>query len=270
MASVPDGAGLANVVESRLSGAYLVLMLSTSIFALLVLGSEVALDLAPASRQILDYADDALCLIFFFDFCVSLWVAPNRVRYLITWGWIDLLSCIPSIDPFRFARVPRVLRILRVLRAIRAAKILAEFILQRRAKNILLASLLIAGLLIVFASIGVLHFETAPESSIKSPEDALWWAAETITTVGYGDRYPVTSEGRLLGVLLMFSGVTLIGAYTGFVAFWFLKPLEAKRITELESMRAELDRYRLDEIASLRSEVDQLRAEREQLVTIEK
>ncbi len=57
----------------------------------------------------------------------------------------------------------------------------------------------------VFASIGILHVETVPEANIKTPEDALWWAAETITTVGYGDKFPVTSEGRMLGVLLMVS-----------------------------------------------------------------
>src|ERR1700741_2437002 len=107
-------------------------MLATSVFALFILGSQVALDLTPESRQILDYADDALCAVFFIDFCVNLWTAPNRLRYFFTWGWIDLLSCIPSIDALRIGRATRILRILRVLRAIRAAKILAEFILQRR------------------------------------------------------------------------------------------------------------------------------------------
>ena len=239
----------------RSSGSYVLLMLVTSIIALLVLGSEVVLPLDADSKQVLDYADDALCALFFFDFCVSLYRAPNRVRYLITWGWIDLLSSIPSIDALRVGRAARILRILRVLRAIRAAKILAEFVLKNRAKNALMAVTMMAGLLMVFASIGVLHFETTPEANIKTAEDALWWAAETITTVGYGDRYPVTTEGRALGVVLMVSGVTLLGAYSGFVAYWFLKPLENQRTTEIENLRAQLDRRKDEEIASLRKEV---------------
>lgn len=245
------------------SSAYLLTMLVTSALALLVLGSQVALNLSSDSRQILDYADDALCAVFFIDFCVTLWRSPNRIRYFFTWGWVDLLSSIPSIDAFRLGRVSRVFRIFRVLRAIRAAKILAEVILLNRAKNVVLAITLIAGLLMVFASIGILHVETVPEANIKTPEDALWWAAETITTVGYGDKFPVTSEGRMLGVLLMVSGVSLIGAYTGFVAFWFLKPLENQRNAEIEKLLAEVGRYRDAEISSMRAEIESLRAERD-------
>jgi len=242
----------------RSSGTYVLLMLVTSIIALFVLGSEVFLPLGADSKQILDYADDALCGLFFFDFCVSLYRAPNRLRYFLTWGWIDLLSSIPSIDAFRAGRAARIFRILRVLRAIRAAKILAEFVLKNRAKNAVMAVTIMAGLLMVFASIGVLHFETTPEANIRTADDALWWAAETISTVGYGDRYPVTIEGRALGVVLMVAGVTLLGAYSGFVAYCFLKPLENQRTAEIEYLRAELDRRKDEEIALLRIEVQRL------------
>src|SRR3972149_6773059 len=70
----------------------------------------------------------------------------------------------------------------------------------------------------------VLHFEDVPEANIKGPEDAVWWAFVTMTTVGYGDRFPVTSEGRLAGALLMVAGVGLFGTFSGFVAAWFLAP----------------------------------------------
>lgn len=248
--------------------AYLLTMLVTSALALLVLGSQVALNLSSDSRQILHFADDALCALFFIDFCVTLWRSPNPIRYFFTWGWVDLLSSIPSIDAFRLGRVSRLFRIIRVLRAIRATKILGEVILQHRAKNVVLAITLIAGLIVVFASIGILHVETVANANIKTPGDALWWASETITTVGYGDKFPVTSEGRMLGVLVMISGVSLIGAYTGFVAFWFLKPLENQRNAEIERLLAEVGRYRDLEMSSMRAEIESLRAERDQL-TIE-
>ena len=69
-----------------------------------------------------------------------------------------------------------------------------------------------------------MSFEDVPEANIKGVEDAIWWAFVTITTVGYGDRFPVTSEGRLIGALLMTAGVGLFGTFSGFVASWFLAP----------------------------------------------
>jgi len=61
-----------------------------------------------------------------------------------------------------------------------------------------------------------------PESNIKTAGDAIWWAFVTITTVGYGDRFPVTSAGRIIAAFLMITGVALFGTFTGFVAAWFM------------------------------------------------
>ena len=60
-------------------------------------------------------------------------------------------------------------------------------------------------------------------SNIKSFSDGLWWAVTTVTTVGYGDRYPTTTEGRFLAVLLMITGISLVGVITASVAAWFVK-----------------------------------------------
>ena len=60
-------------------------------------------------------------------------------------------------------------------------------------------------------------------SNIKTAEDAIWWAWVTITTVGYGDKYPVTTEGRIIASFLMTAGVGLFGTFTGFIASWFLE-----------------------------------------------
>jgi len=80
---------------------------------------------------------------------------------------------------------------------------------------------IITVLVVIFSAIAVLSVETAPESNIKTAEDAIWWTIVTITSVGYGDRYPVTSEGRLIGVLVMIVGVGLFGTYTGYIASLF-------------------------------------------------
>lgn len=247
---------------SSKNAAYLLFVLGLSVFALLILGASVALPMSAETRRILDYADDGLCALFFVDFLVTLWRAEDRWRYFLRWGWIDLLSCIPSIDYLRAGRMARVFRVLRVLRAIRSAKVIAALILERRANSAMLATTLMGLLLIVLASVGILQFEDVPEANIKSAEDALWWTMTTITTVGYGDRYPVTTEGRILAAGLMVAGVGLAGIYTGFVAAWFLRPTEPpeetseEKIARLASSLAAMDAA---DAKALESRLEQMR-----------
>ncbi|MEO7431368.1 MAG: ion transporter [Dokdonella sp.] len=242
--------------------AYLLFTLVLSVVGLAVIGASVALPMGPDTRRILDYADDVICGIFFLDFLVTLRRAPNRWQYFIRWGWIDLISSIPTIDAFRAGRAARIFRLLRVLRAMRSAKVIASFILQRRAHGAMLAATLMALLLIVLASIGILHFEDVPNANIKTAEDALWWTMTTITTVGYGDRYPVTSEGRVLAAGLMVAGVGLAGIYTGYVAAWFLRPLDGASETpetRIETTAKALVAMDVEELKSLAERMDRLR-----------
>ena len=75
-------------------------------------------------------------------------------------------------------------------------------------------------MMIVFSAIAILQVETDPTSNIKSAEDAIWWAITTITTVGYGDRYPVTTLGRIVSTILMITGIGLFGTFSGLVSSW--------------------------------------------------
>ena len=107
--------------------------------------------------------------------------------------------------------------------------------------------MLVSFLLVVFSSIAILQFETTADANIKTANDALWWAFVTITTVGYGDRYPVTPEGRIVAAVLMTAGVGLFGTFSGFVASWFLAPK-----TKLEESET---RQLSEEIRALRREL---------------
>jgi voltage-gated potassium channel len=201
--------------------------------------------LDPEIRQVLDYADYAVCFLFFVDFLASLWLAQNRWRYLIHWGWLDLLSSIPTLDIARWGRAARVARVFRVLRGLRATKLLTVAVLRRRAQNAFLVASLAALLLIVFCSIAVLQFENGPNANIKTADDAIWWAFATITTVGYGDRYPTTGEGRFVAVILMCAGVGLFGTFSGFLAAWFLEaPERGTKDEEIVELRKEIQALR--------------------------
>jgi voltage-gated potassium channel len=105
---------------------------------------------------------------------------------------------------------------------------------------------LVALLLIVVSAVSVLHFEAeVGDGNIKTADDAIWWAFATITTVGYGDKYPVTLEGRFVAGILMCVGVGLFGTFSGFFAAWFLSsgPAEnEKRLSEIKSELAEIKR----------------------------
>lgn len=234
--------------DQQQSAPYLVFMLLLSVYAVGALAVGTFVHLSPPIRAVLAYADTAICFFFFIDFVITLARAPRRGRYLITWGWLDLLSSLPALDALRWGRAARALRILRVLRGIRATKVVSEFILYRRAQSAFLAALLVSVLLVVFSAAAVLTFETSPQANIRTAEDAVWWATATVTTVGYGDKYPLSSEGRLIAAVLMTAGVGLFGTFSGFVAAWFLES-PARHSTELEAIR------------ELRDEVRELRAE---------
>jgi voltage-gated potassium channel len=242
------------MTDSAHSHQYQLFMLGLCLYAIVALAVGTFVHLSPQTQIILDTADVAVCALFLFDFALNLARAKRRWRYLYTWGWIDLLSSIPAVSALRWGRAARVVRILRVLRGVRATRLVATAVLERRAQSVFLATLLVSILLMVFASIAMLQFETVPEANIKGGGDALWWAFVTITTVGYGDRYPVTPEGRVIAALLMTAGVGLFGTFSGFVASWFLSPKARAEETEIRGLR--------DEIRLLRTELTSQRGAR--------
>lgn len=216
-------------------------MLILSLLALLALAAEAVLPMTDGTRAIIDYSDTVICGFFFLDFLLLLYKAENKKRYLLTWGWIDLAASVPMLDVLRWGRTARIMRIFRVLRGVRSAKILTDFILERRAQSTLMATTLVSITLIGVAAISILHFEAGTENStIRTPEDALWWAIVTITTVGYGDKVPITPEGHIIAAILMIAGVGLFGAFSGFVASWFLSSGKACAETELQQVKREL------------------------------
>lgn len=197
------------------------LIIVLSIYVLVALLADTFFKLPPEVSRILNMADNAICFVFLWDFGVRLYRAPNKLKFM-QWGWIDLLSSIPTLDMMRAGRMLRLIRLLRILRAFRSTKHLVQHIFRRRTQGALTAAAIIAVLMIIFSSIAILQVEQDANSNIKTAEDAIWWAYVTITTVGYGDKYPVTTEGRIIAALLMTVGVGLFGTFTAYLASWFV------------------------------------------------
>lgn len=225
-----------------------IVMLFLCIYVLCALFVETVFKLPPETSNLLNQIDTFICFVFIGDFFYNVFTAKNKLEYL-KWGWIDLISSIPNLQPLRWGRFARLIRILRILRAIRSTRMIMKFLFANRAKGTFAAVSMISFVLVVFSSIAILNCETGPNSNIKTASDALWWSFVTITTVGYGDFYPTTSLGRCIAALLMAGGVGLFGTFTAYVASLFSQQeekLQEKRedeiLLELKAIRDRLEK----------------------------
>ena len=162
--------------------------------------------------------------IFLADFTYRIYTAKSRSGYFFhEFGWADLLASLP-LPQFKILRFFRLFRAFRIMRIYGARRLFKEF-LESRGGSALLSIFLMIILLLEFGGIAILFVEgKSPDANIKTPSDAIWWIIVTVTTVGYGDRFPVTNGGRMIGVLVMAVGIGLVGTLTGFLANAFLAP----------------------------------------------
>ena len=156
--------------------------------------------------------------IFAVDLVVRLALADQRLRYLGR-HWYDLVViALPLLRPLRLLRLIPLLSVL-----------------NRRAQTGLRGRVAIyvaggASLLAFVAAIAVLDVErSSPDANITGFGDAIWWAATTMTTVGYGDHYPVTGTGRAVGFGLMLGGIALLGTVTATLASWLVETVAAEK-----------------------------------------
>jgi voltage-gated potassium channel len=157
--------------------------------------------------------ETALTAIFIAEFVVRFGASRDRRAYL-RGHWIDVLALIPVARGLRIARLLRVLRLVRFFAGTYRAVVRAER--MRGAEGIALV-LVAWGAVTVLSCVALYAVESDVNPSIRSPVDALWWGVTTISTVGYGDVTPITSEGRLVAAALMLLGIGLFGAITAIV-----------------------------------------------------
>ncbi|MBS1650470.1 MAG: ion transporter [Bacteroidetes bacterium] len=210
-----------NLAASEKINFFNLLIILLSIYVLGALAASTFLKIPDETNKMLNYIDNSICVIFLIDFIIRFKNAENKLKFM-KWAWIDLISSIPTFNFMRIGRLFRLIRLIRVLRAFRSIRHIIHHLFKSKISGTLTSVSIIALLTLLFSSIAILQFETAPNSNIKTAEDAIWWAYVTITTVGYGDKYPVTTEGRVLAAILMTVGVGMFGTFTAFVSSWFV------------------------------------------------
>ena len=114
---------------------------------------------------------------------------------------------------------------------------MAHFVFEGREQSAFFTSVLLTFLVLISCSIAILEFERESGGNITTAQDAMWWAVSTMTTVGYGDKYPITSEGRLIAVFLMTAGVGTFGVLAGLIASWFLSPVAEEADRDREEIK---------------------------------
>ena len=188
-----------------------------SIYVIIVYAVDEFVVLPPNISQLLIMIDEFICSIFLFDFFYRFFTAENKWKFL-KWGWIDLISSLPA---FPIMRIGRLLRLVRLVRIFRSVKVLITMF-NNRVKGILETGVTMTILILIVSSIGILIVEKDPASNIKTAVDAIYWSLASLAS-GFSGKFPVTMEGKIIGIIIMFTGIGLLGTITASITSWFIK-----------------------------------------------
>lgn len=242
------------VVDNRLNQAYDIIS-TLALIANLVCAFASTFDNVRAQYGSLLYWVDTVTVFFFaVDYVLRIITAsqqyrgestPNAVRrYVLSgYGIIDLLSFLPHYLPaffpagaavFRMFRVVRIFRLFRINAYSDSLTLISNVISGKKTQ--LLASMFIIAMLILASSLCMYSVEHDAQPDVfKNAFSAIWWATSTLLTVGYGDIYPVTVLGQILGIIITFLGVGLVAIPTGIISAGFIEEYQnAKRLADIE------------------------------------
>lgn len=175
------------------------------------------------------------------DFFYRLLASTSKRNYFFRqYGWLDLLGSLP-VYGLQVIRLFRTIRTLRFLRELGTSEF-SDGLLKEKAASAMATVTFLVILVLEFGSYFIVGIEEqAASANITTPLDAIWWAFVTITTVGFGDKYPVTNTGRIVGTLVIITGVILFTVLTGFIATRFFSVDEERSQKILTSLKSELD-----------------------------
>jgi voltage-gated potassium channel len=197
-------------------------------YVLIELAIEIIYPFSEATIDLINQVDLLICCVFMFDFFYFLAKDPDKKMYLKN-HWIDFIASIPFMTFLRAFRLVRIIRIVRLLRGLKGLVVIFRMLGTNKLQNILISYIIIVLLVMFYCSLAFYSFEKGVNPNVNEYFDAFWWAFVSLTTIGYGDIFPVTTEGRVTGMVLALAGIGLFSVITANLATTFFKIQEQEK-----------------------------------------
>lgn len=226
---------IVEINDNRMSRAFAFFIQSLILISIITFSIETVPNLKPQTRTILQSTELICVIVFTLEYLLRIFVADSKPKFVFSfYGIIDLLAILPFYLSFgvdlRSLRALRFLRLFRVLKLVRYNRAMNHFTRAiKSAKEEILLFVLITLILIYFAAVGIYYFENqAQPEHFSSIFDSLWWAIITLTTVGYGDVYPITVGGKIFTFLILMIGLGIVAIPTGIISSALTKSIDKK------------------------------------------
>lgn len=233
-----DLKGLVERTDTTAGRLFDIMIQALIIISLVSFSVDTLPNLSASARQILSAVEVGTVAIFTVEYVLRVAIADRRLGYIFSFfGLIDLLAILPfyitsGVD-LRAVRAFRLLRLLRALKLVRYSTAIRRFNQAFRiAKEEIVIFFSMACVLMFLSAVGIYYFENPAQPEVfRSVFHSLWWALATLTTVGYGDIYPITAGGQVFTFFVLMVGLGIVAVPTGLVASALN---EARRLEQLD------------------------------------
>lgn len=209
-------------MQEKGSPLYQLFILALSIYVLIIVSAETFYVFDSEISLVLQRIDLAICMFFLCDFFLNLYRAESKREYL-RWGWIDLLSSIPMVDPLRWGRLARVVRIVRVLRSLKSLRVIVGAIKKSRFETLSLLVVLSTFITYTVSAALILEMERDYGGSIDTANEALQWAFLNIMNAKISITQAQSQGGMIVTIVLNKLGLLLFAYINAVLIAWLIK-----------------------------------------------
>ena len=221
--------------DNKLSKWFAFFIQALILLSLVTFSVETLPDLQPLTKTILRAIEIFCVVVFTIEYILRIYVADSKPKFIFSFfGLIDLVAILPFYLSFgvdlRSLRALRFLRLFRILKLVRYNRAMNHFARAiKSAKEEILLFIVITLMLIYFSAVGIYYFENeAQPEHFTSIFDSLWWAIITLTTVGYGDVYPITVGGKVFTFFILMIGLGIVAIPTGIISSALTRSVDKK------------------------------------------
>lgn len=197
------------------------LILILSVYAVGEISIEFIIGFDVTTQIILNYIDYTLSGIFLLDFFYGFFKTNNKLKYVKS-NYLDFLSSLPAIPFIKLLRITKIFKVFKILRGFRELKPFIEWLSERKVVGILISYTIILLIIVFYSSLLFFRVEYLSNNNVNNLFDSFWWAFTTLTSVGYGDIYPITTLGRLIAMFLTITGMGFFSVITAEISVLFM------------------------------------------------